>query len=471
MGTPTKSRPPVTSNIIVTLITFAVTVSTLALLTTPKPELAVIPSLGIIFMMLLGNRPALGYYIIIWFIPFGAYRGLSGPLSFIKVHWVIAFCLITFVVFKSISQKRLPSDLRCSLWGPLALLTAISAIAAAMSPFSEYAWKNVFLFIVAALYIGLTLLHVSQRGYIRTLPQVIIWSVTVSSLFAVLGFFFNVELFAEKVDSGFKRGLGAAPDPNNMALMIIFSMPFLAHWSFHTKKLMAKLLIPCILGINVLGMVTTYSRGGALIMMLTVLAIAMQHRKKISPRHIGLLLAGMCLAAVTTLALVPPSYWARQKSLVAADDLSLKRRASYLIVAWDAFRQRPLRGWGPGAFKFLYAESEMAHKYVRPGKSKLRPAHNTYLEIVIGTGLIGLAVYALIIVRSAKSFLTARRIFRDKGDTAAYEITGAYQVALGALLVFLLLFSDEYHKHLLLTLAVSQVALRLAQDQTNEELS
>ncbi|NJB67646.1 O-antigen ligase [Desulfobaculum xiamenense] len=442
-----------------------VVAATIAALASPTPALALLPGLAVLMLLALAKRPHWGYYAIIWLIPFGAYRELPGPLGFVKIHWLLAFCLIAFVILRALAQRRLPDATHARLWGPFTLLMVISAISAALSPYPHLSWRNVALFVVAAMYMGLTMVHVDRTGYVRVLPQVLLWSVTVGSCLAALGFFFDIPLFAEKVGGDFKRGLGTAPDPNNMALMIIFTMPFLAHWFFTTRRKLVRVLVPGLMGVNALGMVTTYSRGGALLMALTIVAIAIQHRENFAPRHVGLALAGLAIATATTLTIVPASYWERQQSLVTAEDLSIKRRASYLIVAWDAFRQRPLTGWGPGTFRQLYAESPQAQQYVRPGRSKLRPAHNTYVEMLVGTGLIGMAVYLHILARTMLDLRRARRLFAASGDTQAARITSTYIVSFGALLLFLLMFSDEYHKYLLLALALSQVAKRFAQER------
>lgn len=444
------------------LLLLAVAGSSLALLATPYYPLSILPAMVVIGLALMGRYPLVGYYIIIAAIPYGAYRGFEGKLAFLRIHWIAAFCLLLLLAFQTMAAKRLPPGLESRIWFKWLLYLAISASAAAMSPYTGPALKSVLLLGVAGLYMALTMIFMDRRQLLGPLAQVIIWSVGLGSLLAALGYFASLGLFAEKVESGFKRGLGGAPDPNNLALMIIFSLPLLAHWYFSTTKRWSKLWALALLGFNVLGMVSTYSRGGALIMFVVLASIAIKHRKRFSPRLLGIVLGGGMLAAAIALAVVPQTYWERQQSLFEAQDLSIERRASYLIVAWDAFLERPIRGWGPDAFRFIYEKSPQAQVFVRPGRDKDRPAHNTYLEVLIGMGIFGLAVFLAILWQALSDFIRARRTFAAKGDRAGADIVAAYRLSYVSLLIFLLLFSDIYHKYLLLILAVSQVAAREA---------
>lgn len=168
------------------------------------------------------------------------------------------------------------------------------------------------------------------------------------------------------------------------------------------------------------------------------------------------------LILTLSITLVPGQYWQRQMSLLAGNDFSLGRRTSYLYVARDAFLQKPLLGWGTGVFMHVYENSEQAKAFTRKGYTNRRKAHNTYLEFLIGSGIIGFALFMALIIVAWKNFRRAITNFRQAGDPVSAIQTATFRTAFISLLLFLVLFSDMYHKYLLLSLGVSCGALRLS---------
>jgi O-antigen ligase len=224
--------------------------------------------------------------------------------------------------------------------------------------------------------------------------------------------------------------------------------------------------VPVLIVLNVIGLVTTWSRGGAVIFLVTLMAIVVEYRDRFSPRTLGLFLGGAGVAVVVVLLLIPPSYWERQKSVTDTTDVPMARRGAYLSLASEVVPKHPVLGWGPDSFQYLWAESSYARKYQRKGDVKLgfrRKAHNTYIEVIVGTGVLGLAAFLSILGCAFRDFTKARRIHLERGNRAMAHLVGSYRISLFALCVYLFVYSDVYHKYLLLSLALSQVALRLAE--------
>ncbi|GEM_PF-674016 len=442
-------------------ITIAVS---LALLLTPYAWMAFLPGLILVFFLLLGQKPEWGYYIIAFLLPFAAYRNLGGPLEFVRLHWLLAAGILVVIFLRQVADKSHSLHLRSSLWPWLAVYLALSLVSALYSDYPAVALKTVALQAVAYIFIALGMMLVSRRGFRTILPNIIVASISLGSLFASLGFFFNISLFAEKVDGTFKRGLGVTTDPNSLSLMILFVTPFLAYRFLRATSNRGRLFALLLLFVNLMGLVTTYSRGGLILLTLLSIFILGTHIHMLSPRHIGLILALMGLIATVSLAVIPPSYWERQISLVKTDkrDLSLKRRGSYLRVAGDAFLKHPVLGSGPGTFKELYAQSPYADKFVRAGKNRKRPAHNTYAEVLVGGGLPSLFVFLGVLATGLANYTRAKRRFEAREDREMALLVGTYRMSYIALLLFLMLFSDLFQKYLLLSLGLSQVAFNLS---------
>jgi O-antigen ligase len=161
--------------------------------------------------------------------------------------------------------------------------------------------------------------------------------------------------------------------------------------------------------------------------------------------------------------LIPGSYWERIASVTnTTTDRSIGRRSSYLIVAQEVFSERPLIGTGLLTFADHFSMSGHSAHFASSLSNYYRPAHNTYVEVLIGTGMIGLFLFLAIIVITLRSFTTAAKIFRESGREELAEIAWAYRTAMLILLVFLLFISDYQHKFFWLSVALSQLSLHYA---------
>lgn len=439
------------------------------LLATPQPALALLPGLAIAGILLVDRYPAAFFLAIVALIPFGEFRTVEGSLGFVRIHWIIGILLVLLTFLHSLPDRRLRQRLRSNLWLPVIALLAAQTMAALFSPYPGTAYTNVALTAAAYVFMAVGIVFLPRLHiYRRALPRVLVGSVSAGSLLAVLGFFFGVSLFAEKVTPGdFRRGVGGAPDPNNMSLMVIFVLPLLVHWLIHARRLPGRLAAGGLMFINIMAIVTTFSRGGALIFLLTMAGLGMEYRHRLRARSVGPAATVLAILAGLALWFAPPDYWQWQHSVVEAEDSAMQRRASYLLVALDAFQQRPVVGHGPGTFPDIYAQTEEARRHTRPGRSLRRFAHNTYIEILIGTGLLGLVPFVMLLWRGMRNYTQARRAAVAAGDHQLAMLTGSYRLSYIVLLVYLLIFSDPYHKYLMLALALSCAAVAVTSTESS----
>lgn len=437
-----------------------------ALLMTPWYMMAPVPAVGLILLMVLFNYPAIAYYGIIFLIPFGTYRAILGGL---KIHWLFAAILLAILGVRVLVYRRFPEGLKSSIWPWMTAYLMISLVAAIGSVYPQTANKTSRLLIVALLFLGLTLVMVNRRGFIRTLPSVLIWSVSLGSLLAVLGFWVGIGFFAEKTEPGqFTRGVGGSLDPNNMALMIVFIIPVLVYKIIHAETPPRRLLNLGLLLLNLGAMVATYSRGGMVVLVMAAVLITIEFRKRFRPQYLGI--ATMILISTLLLAwlMIPASYWERQKSLAAGEDFALKRRTSYLIVGWEAFKEKPLLGHGPGTFPDIYGESIMGAAFERKNSTRKRYAHNTYVETLVGTGILGCIGFLAILFHALASFNRAKKMFQQQNNLPLAELVGSYRISFVTTAIYLLIFSELFHKYLLLSIGLSQVSVFLASRDENE---
>lgn len=214
------------------------------------------------------------------------------------------------------------------------------------------------------------------------------------------------------------------------------------------RKLAALSLLICLAGLA-----ATKSRGGLLgaaallLVMLTVFRPGLLR---------WLVLCGIlaALAGVLTIALLP-NWDGTLAGLVPGRPEAVLDRLIIWGVAFDVFKDNPLFGVGLGNFRDeFFARSVTLH--VELGYASLH-AHNTYLEILAGTGLAGLLTYLSFLLMVARQL--ARR-WRERLTDDAAVFTLAAIGTLAAYMVFasvdmLLLQNMHFLLVLLLSLGVS----------------
>lgn len=451
------------------ILPLIVIVAAVSFLTTPNYLYVVVPGLAILGLFILGRAPHLGYYAIIFMIPFGAFRGAA--------PWVIAFALIALTLIQFILEKRITDRLKSNLWIWFFVLYAVSAFSAVVSSYQDTVYHELNLLASAYVFIALNLIYLSYRSFTKTLPAVLIVSISIGAFLGIIASYFEIPFLAHTIGTGVDpRAVGAATDPNNFSLMLIFGLPLLVHWFFRAKRPAEKLFIVLLVFMNLYGIVLTYSRGGALIFLITMVFIFFEHKNRFNVRYLGLLLASVSIAFLMVLTLVPSQYWERQRTMThTKTDPAVGRRLSYIVVAWDTFLKNPIIGTGPGTYKNVFAESGYARHFaleveLEKGPVGLRRyAHNTYLEHLVGTGIIGFVVFLIIIWIALRSFKKALDNCRKNGREDLLSIISAYRLSFISILFYLVIFSDMYHKYLLVSLALSQVALKLSREEPSKE--
>jgi len=453
--------------ILQTFALLAIACVSVSLLATPYYHFAIFPALAFGLLLWLGHKPEVGYYLIVFLIPYAAYRTF-GPYKFLSIPWAIAFWLIVLSFVQIVIEKRIRPELKSHLWPLLIIYYVVNILSTLLSSNWPSSFYNLGLLLVTYLFIALGLLYISPNGLKRTLPIIIVASVSISTLLAVAGTVLNLPFFAVgTAGSGMRRATGGAIDANNFSLMIIFTLPLLTHYALFSKRtLWTWGSVGCII-LGVSALVFTYSRGGAIALLIMMMFLFVKLAPRFRPRYLGFALAALALVVLAVALWVPSSYWERQESVVDTTTRSIGRRISYLFVGLAAFQEHPLLGAGPGAFREIYAESPQARHFARVEKDYMRYAHNTYMEVLVGSGLLGFSVFLLILWRTFMDFLIAKRRYLQAGETRIADLIGSFQLSFISVLIYLLMFSDMYHKYLLLSLAVSQVSLRASEDVTS----
>lgn len=451
------------------MLSLALVPVTVFLLTTAHWEYAILPGLGVIVLFVLGRRPQWGYYLIVFFIPLTLFRTLNQTLTVSKIF---GFWIITIFFLYLMLNKRGTYNVSADLWKWLFFFFLLNFISTLLSDYPLTAFNGLRKLASAYLFFLLTLVFVSREGFLKTLPRVIMIGAVIGSAVSIIGYFFKISSFYVGMDakSDIIRASGTDTDPNGFSFVVLFSLPFFANLFFTSRTLRKKTIAAAGFMIAVVAIIFSYSRGGAIILLLALCLMTIEYSKQIRIQHLGLATSLLGIGIILLLVITPRSYWERQKSVSDSQDPAMSRRMSYLTLTLENFVHNPILGTGTDTFENLYAASSISRQYAYPDEDLFRAAHNSYVEVLTGSGALGLIVFIVIIVVTIRSFNKSRRQFLDRDRSGDAAMVTVYRLSFFIILLYFFFLSFNYHKFFWLSLALSQVALRLTAIKKNDEL-
>lgn len=444
------------------LIYLALIVVSITLLVTPYPFLAILPPLAIIFLIISSRKNEFLFYLIILTIPYYRYRIPFPKYPFFKIDYLLALFLFLLLASKIIPEKRLPESLKSNLWPWIFIFFFINVISALLTKYPLTSLDGLRFLSVAMLFIALDLVYISRDGFVRILPVVLVVSVGIAAFVTALGYFLKLPGFIAEISQGY-RGVGPTIGANNMALMCIFTIPLLIHFFLFRHGFFYRFIILLSIFIIFMGIITTFSRGGFVVLSATSLLILLENINHIKPKNLGLFLAGVGVALLVVVLILPGTYIQRQKTLAQGTeaDTSLARRSAYLTVGFKSFKKHPLLGTGPYTFQDVWVNSIMTREF----KMEKRPAHNTYMDVLVGSGLFGLAAFLLLLWKVLSNYSKAKRLCLNRGDIELASLIGAYRISYISVIIYFFMKSGLQHKYFLLAVALSEIALRVARKE------
>lgn len=458
-------RPSINMTPLAMLLTGGVVLVTAGLLATPYYYLAVAVPPGALFAALVFRFPWIALFLIVLMVPFDAFREFGG-VSVGKLAGAgglgIAALLLLF--------GRIPlRNLFSNIWLFLLPFLVINVIAAMFSHYQQVSIGGLRQFAIAYITVALAMLFIDRESVVERLADLIILSVALSGFLSVAGYFFDIPMLAMGLEEdSLKRGTGGSKDPNVFGSLVIFSLPLVAHRINTARIGVVRFFFIGVFLIDLLAVGLSQSRGATLVLGLTLLLIAWEYRRIFTLKRLGIVLVLATVTAGATVATLPETFWDRIASLAEDNrDRSLGRRFSYLIVGWEGFVRSPLIGHGPDTFPDLYAESGIGLQFITSKDEGMhRHAHNTYMEVLIGSGLIGLLVFLGFFARIFLNLNEAARRYLAAGMPDRASLARGYFLAFAGLSVYLVIISQMTLKYIWLIAGVSWVLVRLAREAT-----
>jgi probable O-glycosylation ligase (exosortase A-associated) len=196
-------------------------------------------------------------------------------------------------------------------------------------------------------------------------------------------------------------------DNNAFGFALTMVLPLLALLRDEESRRWVRSVLLAMFGLSIVAIFATYSRG-SFIGLLVVLTVMVAKRRT---RDVALL--AVMAAALATVVIAPPQWWARIASITLTayeDDPSGYHRMRSWYVAFRTGLDHPVLGAG-----FWPFDVELYQRYL-PGYVDFHDAHNHFLQVFAEHGFTGLILFAALL---ACVFRGLRRVMRTtRGDPA-----------------------------------------------------
>ncbi|MGM0378130.1 MAG: O-antigen ligase family protein [Bacillota bacterium] len=235
----------------------------------------------------------------------------------------------------------------------------------------------------------LLIFFISQRNYeykeYENILKIVIFIAFFTGVYALYQYFIGVPMKSGWVDpsSGIDiRVFSTFENPNLFAEYLIMILPIIYSLFFIVKSNFEKIILLTITFVLFISLIFTYSRGGWIGCIIGIIVFIFLYK----PHYI----IGMIFLAIGSLNFLPQRFLKRILSIGSLKDASNYYRMQIWEKSLEIIKDFPLTGVGLGYKSFR----EISLKYIY----EYDPfhAHNTYIELAIEIGLIGLALFILL---------------------------------------------------------------------------
>ncbi len=325
---------------------------------------------------LLGSRPApaesnVGFYLVMlaMLFEFGRPQDLFPPLRAIPIPTLIDVSLAVAVFM---SGKSNFSNIQTKLWMGLLGVMALWVPFANNNYWALMTLKDMTLCFL--FYLGIVAFVNSTN---RMHKLILMW-LGVHTVLAINGLLHH------------GRGVGGwMGDENDFGMEMNVAIPVAFFMYQGAAGKGSKYLYMGLLGLFVMALVSTGSRGG----FLGLLAVG-AYCWFYSPRKIMSLIVGVCLAGLVLIA-APQEYWDRIATIT--DDSTMEtgtagQRMFTWGIGWEMFLANPILGVGQGNFPWTLGEYLGGRTWQTKSLSG-RQAHSLYFTLLPELGLVGVMIF------------------------------------------------------------------------------
>ncbi|TET23706.1 MAG: O-antigen ligase family protein [Candidatus Stahlbacteria bacterium] len=357
--------------------------------------------------------------------------------SFVRFAGLI---LVALTIPSILLSKRSPRFKVTALGGSILLF--FTGCVLSLLAFFELgpAFMGVGLFLgnIMAYWVFVNIFATEKR--LRTVLDVLITVLAIEAVIAVVQKMVGVPLL---------RATGTLVDPNAFGFWLLPFLCFAFYFGLAARKRWQKLLYFGAYLVMTVAIPLTYSRSMILVL-LPVQFILYWRQKKL---HIFALVAAASIALLYLGFAKVFTYGFDIKSFfTAARAASIDWRFYFAKTAVRMFVDNPILGVGADCFyhKFRF------YSTITPHIAK-EVIHNSYLEILSGTGLVGFLPFLAVIFFSLRNLWLTRKHYTTQGDHSRSLMTEGLIVGFIASLLAHLFLSTQHHILLWLAIAIATI--------------
>jgi len=401
-----------------------------------SPILAIIAVLAVPAGIILVSRPQRGLLLVVFAISFEELSNFGPGISILKLLSIVVFggAVIHFLIFRR--RESLVS-------APQNWLLLFFIVAVLLSNF-------------VAIDPGRTLNATGRLLRVLTLYLIVINLIRTTRalryllwVFVISGFISAFWGLVDPAQAG-QRLYGTMGQPNNFAIAMAACLPLTLGLLNLEKGSLKRLFLVIMLAVIAYGLILSGSRGGLISALLALFLFVLTQKNKI----FWVTLVGFI--AVIGLLIMPAEIKQRVGLAPSPSDPemgnSTERRETYQIFGLKLWQENPVLGVGFDGFAEAYTRSE--YRFLQKNATK-RVAHNTYLEILTGTGLVGFIPFIALLALSL--YKTWRYAGYRKLHPDAATISAGIFAAQAAYFTGLLFGSRQYEQTLWLLIALGVV--------------
>lgn len=429
-----------------------------------SPIIAALPFV-LIFLILTVIKPWIALVIFFVLVPLEYLIVLEGDFNATGSKMIGAYLVFLVLITGRIRYITEVFKHNKTLWILGFLLAAL--ISTIFSDITIELFNNLQrLFIFTALYIVL----ISMIRDMKTL-RYCITALVVGAVISVISPVFMDAGNVEGID--FQRFGGLWGDQNEFAAILLFTLPLSAILFQYSKRKLMRFIYGISFILILTGFLLTYSRGGFIaFMVLFLLAsyriIKSKHRTTI----LAILIPTIIILSAVFYNTIAENYISRietlraiQKKDTALLDGSISNRYRfYFVIAPELIKDSPIVGVGPGAFIHYNTYTNQT-------------AHNTYIEVLTGMGILGFIPFMAILFLTWKELRKTRYISKAHSELKIfYDYSIVFELGYVALLVCAMFISLDLNKILWLSITLSTVLanilrIRISQARSKTQFS
>ena len=279
------------------------------------------------------------------------------------------------------------------LW-PVGCYLAIVASSSLLNRVDFWSYKAILIPVLIAVLCYLSMSAKNTDRQLRTFVYVLVTWTVINSAFSILqitrgGSFYLLSDSQAYELADIRRGYGLVGMATQLGITFCLGIPFLAVWAIDDGKRRKYLWI--FLGASVFGLILAFSRGAVVGLFTSGFLILLLLKKK---KLFAFYLVAALIIALSYSSLVlflPKSY----ATFFHGKDLSAQGRTVLIGIGFKMFLSHPILGFGAGGF------SENITKF---GYRYHIEAHNTYVQVLVEYGVLGLFFFLFTVIRSMKGY-------------------------------------------------------------------